>query len=84
MELRRPPSLVADPVRAFPDGRIYSVIDEGYGLMPAYRQELAVDERWAVVAYVRALALASATRLDELPPATRAAAEHALAAEDTP
>jgi mono/diheme cytochrome c family protein len=82
MELRKPPSLVADPVQKFPVGRIYEVIAEGYGLMPSYRHQLAVGERWAVVGYVRALELGAAARLDDLPADVRAAAERGLAQAD--
>lgn len=52
---RRPPSLHEQRIRVLPDGRIYSVIRDGYGLMPAYGSHFSVEERWAVVAYVRAL-----------------------------
>jgi hypothetical protein len=52
---RRPPSLHEERIRVLPDGRIYSVIRDGYGLMPAYGTHFSVEERWAVVAYVRAL-----------------------------
>jgi mono/diheme cytochrome c family protein len=78
MELRRPPSLVDGEVRAFPPGRVFQVVTQGYGLMPSYAAELAPDDRWAVVAYVRALQLARRTRLDALPPALRDEARKAL------
>jgi len=54
MTVRRPPSLVDDVVRGFPDDRIYYVIEHGYGVMPSYGA-LAPRDRWAVLAYVRAL-----------------------------
>jgi len=34
--------------------------------MPTYRTQLATDDRWAVIAYVRALQLASGTKLADL------------------
>jgi mono/diheme cytochrome c family protein len=71
MTLRRPPSLIAAPVPQFPPGRIYQVIAEGYGLMPAYGADLSVDARWAVVAYVRALERRAAVPLDALPAPVR-------------
>jgi hypothetical protein len=52
---RRPPSLHELRILMLPNGRIYEVVRDGYGLMPAYRNHLTVEERWAVVAYVRAL-----------------------------
>jgi hypothetical protein len=73
MELRKPPSLVAAPVLEFPAGRIYGAIAQGYGLMPTYNQELGVEERWSVVAYVRALQLhTSGVAVDTLPEPVRA------------
>ena len=80
MELRKPPSLLTEPVRSFPPGRVFQVASEGYGLMPSYSVELSTRERWAVVAYLRALQLSQAVKLSALPPAVRAEAEHTLAA----
>lgn len=79
MELRRPPPLVDARVRQFPDGRIFQVATHGYGLMPAYDLELTTKDRWAVVAYVRALQLSQSVALDALPPDLRGEAERALA-----
>ena len=67
MELRKPPSLLEEPVTAFPPGRIFQVISLGYGLMPSYAAELPVDDRWAMVAYLRALQLSQAAELAALP-----------------
>ncbi|HEX6837693.1 MAG TPA: cytochrome c [Polyangia bacterium] len=78
MELRRPPPLTAEPVRSFPDGRIFQVASAGYGLMPSYALELSTYERWAVVAYLRALQLSQAASLDALPQPLRGDAERAL------
>jgi mono/diheme cytochrome c family protein len=82
MELRKPPPLVAEPVRSFPDGRIFQVATEGYGLMPSYAIELSTRERWAVVAWLRALQLSQSVALDALPPPLRRDAERALASPD--
>ncbi len=57
MSLRPPPSLLSDRVRALPDGRIFEVIGEGYGLMPPHGALVPWRDRWAIVAYVRALEL---------------------------
>ena len=38
-----------------PSGRIYDVITTGFGLMSGYAAEVPVDDRWAIVAHVRAL-----------------------------
>jgi mono/diheme cytochrome c family protein len=73
MDLRRPPSLLSDAVRALSDGRIFEVASRGYGLMPSFAAELTAEERWGVVAYVRALELARGARLADLPAGAREA-----------
>ncbi len=40
-----------------PDGRIFLTITNGVRTMPAYRSQVPTDDRWAIVAYVRALQL---------------------------
>lgn len=57
MKLRPPPSLHSEAIRSYPPGRLYQVATEGYGLMPGYKEELTVPDRWAVVAYLQALQL---------------------------
>lgn len=58
MALRLPPSLLE--LAPKPDGHFYVAIAEGYGIMPSFAGELDIQERWAVVAYVRALQRARA------------------------
>jgi mono/diheme cytochrome c family protein len=70
MSLRPPPSLHLKVQN--PDGWFYQVIAQGFGLMPSYASHLTVQERWAVVAYLRALQLSQRTRIDTIPPAERA------------
>lgn len=69
MSLRRPPSLHA--FRDVPDGHIYRVVSEGFGLMPSYAAELGIEDRWAIVAYVRALQLSQHASLEQVPPDAR-------------
>jgi mono/diheme cytochrome c family protein len=42
----------------YPDGRLFDVISNGKGNMGAYKHNIVLRDRWAVVAYVRALQLA--------------------------
>ena len=52
-------------LKAMPLGHFFNVISNGYGAMPDYSSQLTTEERWAVVAYVRALQLSqSATEAD--------------------
>ncbi len=48
-------SLHDERIAAYNDGRMYDVITNGVGLMAGYRYPLTVEDRWAVVAYVREL-----------------------------
>jgi mono/diheme cytochrome c family protein len=51
----RPPSYHLDRLRQAPPGRIFAVISQGYGSMPSHAAQIPVEDRWAIVAYVRAL-----------------------------
>jgi mono/diheme cytochrome c family protein len=79
MDLRRPPAIAGPAARSLPPGRIYQVVDEGYGLMRSYAEDLvSPEERWSVVAYLRALQLSRGVNLDSLPPDVRREAEREL------
>ena len=73
MSLRPPPSLLARAQQ--PDGWYFQVMSEGFGLMPSYASALTVEDRWAIVAYLRALQLSQSARVETLPPAERARLE---------
>lgn len=63
----RPPSYHIARLREAPDSHFYAVISEGYGAMYPYADRITPDDRWAIVAYIRALQLsqnAPATSLD--------------------
>ncbi len=51
------PSLQDERIRHIPDGQLYATIANGIRSMPGQGHTLKVDDRWAVVAYVRALQL---------------------------
>ncbi len=69
MSLRRPPSLHA--YRDVRDGHLFRVVSLGFGLMPSYAAELSVEDRWAIVAYVRALQLSQHATIEDVPPDVR-------------
>jgi hypothetical protein len=69
MSLRPPPSLHKYIER--PAGYFYEVITKGFGMMASYAAELTIEERWAIVAYVRALQLSQNTPASALPPDVR-------------
>jgi mono/diheme cytochrome c family protein len=49
--------LYSDVIRAQPVGKIFNTITNGIRTMPSYGAQVPVDDRWAIVAYVRALQL---------------------------
>jgi mono/diheme cytochrome c family protein len=73
MALKPPPALALFADR--PIGYIFEVATKGHGLMASYAAELPIKERWAVVAYVRALQRARTATLAEAPPEDRARLE---------
>jgi len=54
-------------------GHIYNTIKNGIRNMPAYGPQIDPDDRWAIVAYVRALQLSRNATIDDVPEADRAA-----------
>ena len=81
MALHPPPSLVQDKYVAKPAGYLFEVATKGFGMMASYAAELSVEERWAVVAYIRALQLSQNVPVADLPPEARARLEAMPATE---
>ena len=48
-----PTSYLTDRLLAYPPGRMFHIITVGSGKMPSYAVQLAPDERWQVITYVR-------------------------------
>ncbi len=65
--LTAPPSFHEERMRTAPDGHIYDVITNGFGRMFPYAQRIPPEDRWAIVAYVRALQLSHNATLDDVP-----------------
>lgn len=63
-----PPTFHSDRLRELPDGHIFDVITNGKGNMPAYRFQIPVNDRWAIVAYFRTLQQSQNAGLDDVPP----------------
>jgi mono/diheme cytochrome c family protein len=51
----RPPDLAGQRLRGAPDDHLYDVIGNGYGVMYPFADRVVPADRWAIVAYVRAL-----------------------------
>jgi len=68
---RRPPSYHIERLRKVPPGYLYDVITNGFGAMQDYAAQIPVRDRWAIVAYVRALQLSQNARLNDVPETER-------------
>jgi hypothetical protein len=62
-----PPSMHLDRIRILPDGHYYDVISNGIRNMPSYKHQIPVADRWAIVAYVRALQRSQNASADDVP-----------------
>ena len=69
---RKPPTFHQDRLRQVPPGYIFDVITNGFGAMPDYAAQIPVPDRWAIVAYVRALQRSQQATLSDVPAADRA------------
>lgn len=63
----RPSDLRSDRVREEPPGYIFDVITDGFGAMPDYEDQIPVPDRWAIVAYLRALQLSQSASMADVP-----------------
>jgi mono/diheme cytochrome c family protein len=64
---RQPPTYHTDRLRQVPVGYLYNVITSGFGVMPDYRSQVEVEDRWRIVAYMRALQLSQHAAAEDVP-----------------
>ncbi len=69
---RRPPSYHTDTLRTAKTGHFFDVITNGFGAMSSYAAQVPVNDRWAIIAYIRALQLSQHATIDDVPPDLRA------------
>jgi mono/diheme cytochrome c family protein len=72
---RQPPSLHTDRLNQAMPGYLYGVITNGFGVMPEYRSQVPVEDRWRIAAYVKALQLTRQGTPADLSAADRARLE---------
>ena len=65
----QPPSYHTRRLRAAPPQYLFDVITNGYGVMYSYATRVSPGDRWAIVAYIRALQLSRHATLAEAPEA---------------
>jgi mono/diheme cytochrome c family protein len=66
------------PLRKVPVGYFFEVITQGYGGMPDYATQIPPDDRWKIIAYIRALQWSQNVSLDDLPEKERDQVQHQL------
>jgi Cytochrome C oxidase, cbb3-type, subunit III len=69
--VKRPPTYHQDRLRQSPSGYFYDVITNGFGQMYGYSAQIPPRDRWAIIAYVRALQLSRNAKVAELPAGLR-------------
>ncbi|OJY16680.1 MAG: hypothetical protein BGO98_10780 [Myxococcales bacterium 68-20] len=62
-----PPTFHQDRIRHMPDGQLFATITNGKSNMPPYAMQMNVDDRWSVVAYVRALQMVEPKLANQAP-----------------
>ncbi len=69
--LRQPPSYHIERLRTAPAGHFFDVMTNGLGAMQDYSAQIPVEDRWAIVAYIRALQLSQHATVEDVPAAER-------------
>ena len=69
----QPPSYFSDTLRNAPNQLFYDVITHGYGAMYSYADRVEPSDRWAIVAYIRALQASASASLSDVPDDNRSA-----------
>jgi len=64
---RHPPTYHSERLRQAPVGHFYDVMTNGFGAMPDYSAQIPPRDRWAIIAYIRALQLSQNAPASELP-----------------
>jgi mono/diheme cytochrome c family protein len=65
--MKRPPSYHQDRLRQAPNGYFYDNITNGFGQMLGYSAQIPPRDRWAIIAYIRALQLSRNAKVADLP-----------------
>ncbi len=64
-------SLQQERLQGAPPGHLFDVITNGIGTMPSYGFQIPLRDRWAIIAYVRALQLSQNATIDDVPATKR-------------
>ena len=64
---RRPPSYHIPRLQKAPLGYFFDVMTNGFGIMPDYASQVSPEDRWKIVAYIRALQLSQNATMNDVP-----------------
>ena len=64
---RQPPSFYSDRLRNAPVGHFFDVVSNGFGSMASYASRIQSDDRWRLIAYIRALQLSESASINDVP-----------------
>jgi Cytochrome C oxidase, cbb3-type, subunit III len=65
--MKHPPSYHSDRLRKVPNGYFFDIITNGFGAMLNYSAQIPPRDRWAIIAYIRALQFSRNAPVSELP-----------------
>jgi len=65
---RQPPSYYSDRLMHAPVGHFFDVVTNGFGAMVSYATRVQTDDRWRIIAYIRALQLSESASQADVPP----------------
>jgi len=68
---RKPPSFHDERLRNAPIGYFFDVETNGFGAMPDYASQIPPEDRWRIIAYIRALQLSQRSTLADVPASER-------------
>jgi hypothetical protein len=72
---RAPPSYHTERLRKAPLGYFFDVMTNGFGAMPEYASQIPTQDRWSIVAYIRALQLSQAAAMSDVPAGQKMSSE---------
>ena len=75
---KKPSSFHVDRLRQTAVGYYFDVITNGFGAMPDYSAQVPTGDRWAIVAYIRALQLSQHATLEDVPAKVRSELERSV------
>jgi len=82
--MRRPPTYHQERLRQATNGHFYDVVTNGFGQMYSYAAQVPPRDRWAIIAYIRALQLSRNVKVGDLPAELREKLNQGRAPKPTP